>query len=154
MRLASGICPTLDLIEAGAPIGLGVDGSASNDASNLMYEARQALYLQRLKYGAQAITPERVLSWATVGSATVLGRDDIGQIAEGKAADLACFRLDELRFSGSHDPIAALLLCGAERAEHVMVNGEWRVTDGQINGLDLPDLISRHKAAASALIAG
>ena len=154
MRLASGICPTLDLIEAGAPIGLGVDGSASNDASNLMYEARQALYLQRLKYGAQAITPEKVLSWATVGSATVLGRDDIGQIAEGKAADLACFRLDELRFSGSHDPIAALLLCGAERAEHVMVNGEWRVTDGQINGLDLPDLISRHKAAASALIAG
>lgn len=154
MRLASGICPTLDLIEAGAPIGLGVDGSASNDASNLMYEARQALYLQRLKYGAQAITPEKVLSWATVGSATVLGRDDIGQIAEGKAADFACFRLDELRFSGSHDPIAALLLCGAERAEHVMVNGEWRVTDGQINGLDLPDLISRHKAAASALIAG
>ena len=154
MRLASGICPTLDLIEAGAPIGLGVDGSASNDASNLMYEARQALYLQRLKYGAQAITPEKVLSWATVGSASVLGRDDIGQIAEGKAADLACFRLDELRFSGSHDPIAALLLCGAERAEHVMVNGEWRVTDGQINGLDLPDLISRHKAAASALIAG
>ena len=154
MRLASGVCPTLDLIEAGSPIGLGVDGSASNDASNLMYEARQALYLQRLKYGAQAITPEKVLSWATVGSATVLGRDDIGQIAEGKAADLACFRLDELRFSGSHDPIAALLLCGAERAEHVMVNGEWRVTDGQINGLDLPDLISRHKAAASALIAG
>ncbi|MCP4238688.1 MAG: amidohydrolase family protein, partial [Aestuariibacter sp.] len=154
MRLASGICPTLDLIEAGAPIGLGVDGSASNDASNLMYEARQALYLQRLKYGAQAITPEKVLSWATVGSASVLGRDDIGQIAEGKAADLACFRLDELRLSGSHDPIAALLLCGAERAEHVMVNGEWRVTDGQINGLDLPDLISRHKAAASALIAG
>lgn len=154
MRLASGICPTLDLIEAGAPIGLGVDGSASNDASNLMYEARQALYLQRLKYGAQAITPEKVLSWATAGSAAVLGRDDIGQIAEGKAADLAFFRLDELRFSGSHDPIAAMLLCGAERAEHVMVNGEWRVTDGQINGLDLPDLISRHKAAASALIAG
>ncbi|MFS1702055.1 8-oxoguanine deaminase [Alteromonas sp. AMM-1] len=154
MRLASGICPTLDLIDAGAPIGLGVDGSASNDASNLMYEARQALYLQRLKYGAQAITPEKVLGWATAGSATLLGRSDIGRIAEGMAADLACFRLDELRFSGAHDPIAALLLCGAERAEHVMVNGVWRVTDGCINGLDLPDLIARHKAAASALIAG
>ena len=154
MRLASGICPTLDLIDAGAPIGLGVDGSASNDASNLMYEARQALYLQRLKYGAQAITPEKVLGWATAGSATLLGRSDIGRIAEGMAADLACFRLDELRFSGAHDPIAALLLCGAERAEHVMVNGVWRVTDGCINGLDLPDLIARHKAAATALIAG
>ena len=154
MRLASGICPTLDLIEAGAPIGLGVDGSASNDASNMMYEARQALYLQRLKYGAEKITPEVVLRWATEGSASVLGRTDIGAIAEGMQADLAMFSLDDIRFSGSHDPLAALILCGAERAEHVMVGGQWRVSHGQINGLDLPALLARHRAAASKLIAG
>ncbi|GGF59712.1 8-oxoguanine deaminase [Alteromonas lipolytica] len=154
MRLASGICPTLDLIEAGAPIGLGVDGSASNDASNMMYEARQALYLQRLKYGAGDITPELVLRWATEGSARVLGRNDIGRIAAGKQADLAMFSLDDIRFSGSHDPLAALILCGAERADHVMVGGQWRVTDGQINGLDMPDLLARHRLAARQLIAG
>jgi 8-oxoguanine deaminase len=153
MRLASGICPTLDLIDAGVPIGLGVDGSASNDASNMMYEARQALYLQRLKYGAEKITPEKVLGWATKGSAQLLGRQDIGEIAVGKQADLAFYKLDELRFSGSHDPIAALLLCGAERAEHVMVGGQWRVKEGQILGMDLESLIEKHKASAKRLVA-
>ena len=135
------------------PIGLGVDGSASNDASNLMYEARQALYLQRLKYGAEYVTPERVLGWATCGSAKLIGRDDIGQIAVGKQADLALFKLDELRFSGSHDPIAALLLCGAEKADRVMIGGKWRVTDGEIVGMDIKSLISLHRNAAAALIA-
>lgn len=154
MRLASGICPTLDLIEAGAPVGLGVDGSASNDASNMMYEARQALYLQRLKYGAEKITPERVLRWATEGSASVIGRKDIGRIAPGLQADLAMFSLDDIRFSGAHDPLAALILCGAERADHVMVGGQWRVTNGQITGLDLPALLAKHRSAASKLIAG
>lgn len=153
MRLASGMCPTVDLEYAGVAIGLGVDGSASNDASNIMYEARQALYLQRLRYGAEAITPQRVLGWATRGSAKLIGRSDIGEIAVGKQADLALFAQDELRFSGSHDAISALLLCGAERAEHVMVGGKWRVTDGNIVGLDVPDLISRHRKAAAKLIA-
>ena len=152
MRLASGMCPTRDLEAAGVPIGLGVDGSASNDASNLMYEARQALYLQRLRYGAEYVTPERVLGWATRGSAKLIGRDDIGQIAVGKQADLALFRLDELRFSGSHDPISALLLCGAERADRVMVGGKWRVIDGQVEGLDLKGLIADHSQAARQLI--
>ncbi|NVK57486.1 MAG: 8-oxoguanine deaminase [Alteromonadaceae bacterium] len=154
MRLASGICPTLDLIAAGSPVGLGVDGSASNDASNMMYEARQALYLQRLKYGAEAITPEKVLGWATAGSANVLGRSDIGIIDAGKQADLAFFSLADIRFSGSHDPLAALILCGAERAEHVMISGQWRVTNGVINGLDMASLIARHKTAAAKLISG
>ncbi|RJT27621.1 8-oxoguanine deaminase [Buttiauxella izardii] len=153
MRLASGMCPTVDLENAGAPVGLGVDGSASNDASNIMYEARQALYLQRLRYGAEAITPQRVLGWATQGSAKLIGRSDIGEIAVGKQADLALFAQDELRFSGSHDPISALLLCGAEKAEHVMIGGKWRVTDGNIVGLDVPDLISRHRKAAKKLVA-
>ncbi|TNH80284.1 8-oxoguanine deaminase [Aeromonas sobria] len=154
MRLASGICPTLDLEAAGAPVGLGVDGSASNDASNLMQEARQALYLQRLRYGAERITPRKVLEWATRGSAKLLGRGDLGELQPGKQADLALFKLDDLRFSGSHDPIAALILCGAERADRVMVGGKWRVVDGAIEGLDLEQLIARHKVAAAALVRG
>ena len=152
MRLASGICPTLDLIAAGAPIGLGVDGSASNDASNMILEARQALYIQRLRYGAEKITPEGVLGWATKGSAKLLGRSDIGELAVGKQADLALFKLDELRFSGSHDPLSALLLCGADRADRVMVGGKWRVIDGQIEGMDLKALIADHSQAARQLI--
>lgn len=154
MRLASGICPTLDLIAAGAPLGLGVDGSASNDASNMILEARQALYLQRLRYGAQAITPELVLGWATKGSAQLLGRTDIGELAVGKQADLALFKLDELRFSGSHDPLSALLLCGADRADRVMIAGRWRVIDGQVDGLDLAGLIANHRQAAQRLMQG
>ncbi len=154
MRLASGICPTVELTDAGAPVGLGVDGSASNDASNMILETRQALYLQRLRYGAEAITPERVLGWATRGSAQLLGRNDIGELAVGKQADLALFKLDELRFSGSHDPLSALLLCGADRADRVMVGGRWRVIDGQIEGLDVKGLIADHRQAAAQLIAG
>ena len=154
MRLASGICPTLELEAAGAPIGLGVDGSASNDASNMILEARQALYLQRLRYGAEKITPELVLGWATRGSARLLGRQDIGELAVGKQADLALFKLDELRFSGSHDPVSALLLCGADRADRVMIGGRWQVVDGQIEGLDVAGLIADHRQAAAQLISG
>lgn len=154
MRLASGICPTVELEAAGATIGLGVDGSASNDASNMILEARQALYLQRLRFGAEQITPERVLGWATRGSAKLLGRQDIGELAMGKQADLALFKLDELRFSGSHDPLSALLLCGADRADRVMVGGQWRVIDGQIEGLDIKGLIADHRQAAARLVAG
>ncbi|MFE6734835.1 8-oxoguanine deaminase [Microbacterium sp. NPDC057650] len=153
MRLASGIARAVELEEAGAPVGLGVDGSASNDGSNMIQEVRQALYLQRLRYGAASVTPERALDWATAGSARALGRSDIGVLAPGRQADLAMFTLDELRFSGSHDPVAALLLCGAERADRVMVGGTWRVLDGQIVGLDVPQLISHHSEAARALLA-
>ncbi|GAB6386576.1 8-oxoguanine deaminase [Stutzerimonas marianensis] len=154
MRLASGICPTIALEAAGAPIGLGVDGSASNDASNMMLEARQALFIQRLRYGAEQITPEKVLGWATRDSARLLGRDDLGELAVGRQADLALFKLDELRFSGSHDPVSALLLCGADRADRVMVGGRWQVVDGQIEGLDVAGLIADHRQAARDLIAG
>jgi 8-oxoguanine deaminase len=153
MRLASGTARVLDLEDAGVPVGLGVDGSASNDASNMILEARQALYLQRLRYGAQ-VPVERALGWATRGSAAVLGRPDLGQLAPGMQADLAMFKLDELRFSGSHDPLAALLLCGADRADRVMVGGQWRVVDGQIPGLDVASLIAEHSAAARKLVNG
>ena len=154
MRLASGICPTLDLIQAGATIGLGVDGSASGDASNLILEARQAMYLQRLKYGAEKVTPELALGWATQGSAKLLGRDQhLGEIKVGFQADLAFYSLDEIKFSGSHDPIAALLLCGADRAQHVMVQGKWVVKDQQVLGIDLEKLLADHRQAAKALLA-
>ncbi|MNM47687.1 8-oxoguanine deaminase [compost metagenome] len=152
MRLASGICPTLALEEAGAPVGIGVDGSASNDASNMILEARQALYLQRLRYGAEKVTPEVALGWATRGSARLLGRSDIGELAPGKQADLALFKLDELRFSGSHDPLSALLLCGADKADRIMIGGTWRVVDGEVEGLDLKGLIAEHTQAARKLI--
>ena len=154
MRLASGICPTIELMQAGSPIGLGVDGSASGDASNLILEARQAMYLQRLKYGAEVITPELALGWATTGSAQLLGREQhLGQLAIGFQADLACYALDDVKFSGAHDPIAALLLCGADHAEHVMVNGEWVVKDQTLVNIDLDELQAKHRLAAKALLA-
>jgi 8-oxoguanine deaminase len=147
--LASGFCPTLELEAAGSPVGLGVDGSASNDGSNLMEEVRHALMVNRLGYkSAERVTHRDALRWATKGSARCLGRDDIGEIATGKQADLALFTLDEMRFSGNHDPIAALVHCGATRADRVMVAGEWRVIDGAIPGLDVAALIAEHSRAA------
>ncbi len=148
MVLASGICPTCDLERAGAPVGLGVDGSASNDASNMMEAVRHALMIGRLRYGASAITHVDVLRWGTEGSARCLGRDDIGKLEVGREADLALFTLDEPRFSGAHDPLAALVLCGAHRADRVMVVGRWRVIDGEIVGFDLRALMAEHRAAA------
>jgi 8-oxoguanine deaminase len=151
MVLASGLCPAIDLENAGAAVGIGVDGSASEDASNLMQEARQALQIQRLRYGAARVSHTDVLRWATEGSARCLGRDDIGSLTVGKQADLALFKLDEPRFSGAGDPLAALILCGAHRADRVMVGGEWRVVDGAIAGLDLDALMHDHRDAARAL---
>lgn len=147
--LASGFCRTRELEAAGAPLGLGVDGSASNDGSNLMEELRHALLVNRLRYeSAAAVTARDVIRWATQGSARCLGRSDIGTIAPGFQADLALYRLDELRFSGAHDPVAALVLCGAHKADRVMVAGRWRVVDGAIPGLDVAALRRAHGAAS------
>ena len=148
MVLASGICPTCELEAAGSPVGLGVDGSASNDSSNMMEAVRHALMIGRLRYGASSITHLDVLRWATEGSARCLGRDDIGRLAPGMEADLALFTLDEPRFSGAHDPLAALVLCGAHRADRVMVAGRWRVVDGMPVDFDLGELIARHREAS------
>ncbi|WP_116474461.1 8-oxoguanine deaminase [Zobellella maritima] len=152
MLLASGQCPTLDLEAAGCPVGIGVDGSASNDCSNMILEVRQALLLQRLRYGARRITHQKVLEWATRGSAACLGRDDIGELAIGKQADLALFKLDEIQFAGAGDPLAALLLCGAHRADRMMVAGKWRVIDGAICNLDIEALKSRQRELAAKLL--
>ena len=152
--LASGCCPVCDMEEAGVGVGLGVDGSASNDASNLMQEVRAAFLLQRARYGVAKVSHKDALRWATKGSAACVGRSELGEIALGKAADLALFKLDELRFSGHGDPLAALVLCGAHRADRVMVAGKWVVSDGAIEGLDVADLMRRHSAAARAMQVG
>ena len=110
--------------------------------------------LQRGRYGVSKVSHKDALRWATKGSAACIGREDVGEIAVGKMADLALFKLDELRFSGAGDPLAALVLCGAHRADRVMVGGRWIVKDGQIPGLDLAELIRRHSAAAKMLQAG
>jgi 8-oxoguanine deaminase len=148
MVLASGICRTCELERAGAAVGLGVDGSASNDSSNMMEALRHALMVGRLRYGATAITHLDVLRWGTEGSARCLGRDDIGKIEVGRQADLALFTLDAPRFSGAQDPLAALVLCGAHRADRVMIGGHWRVVDGEPVGVDLQKLIAEHTEAA------
>ena len=149
--LASGTCPVCAMEAAGMHVGLGVDGSASNDSSNLMQEVRAAFLLQRSRYGVNKVSHKDALRWATKGSAACTGRSDIGEIAPGKMADFALFKLDELRFSGSGDPLAALVLCGAHRADRVMVAGRWVVVDGAIPGLDVPDLIRQHSEAASKM---
>ena len=149
--LASGTCPVCAMEQAGVKIGIGVDGSASNDGSNLMQEVRAAFLLQRSRYGVKAVSHTDALRWATKGSAACVGRTDIGEIAVGKMADLALFKLDEPRFSGSGDPLAALVLCGAHRADRVMVGGRWIVKDGEIPSLDLGALMKHHSAAARAL---
>jgi 8-oxoguanine deaminase len=149
--LASGCCPVCDMEDAGVGIGIGVDGSASNDASNLMQEVRAAFLLQRARYGVTRVSHKDALRWATKGSAACVGRSELGEIAVGKAADLALFKLDELRFSGAGDPLAALVLCGAHRADRVMVAGKWAVIDGAVPGLDVADLIRRHSAASRAM---
>lgn len=154
MMLGSGSCHTRELEAAGSPIGLGVDGSASNDSSNMMEAVRHALMLNRLTYGAENVTHLDALRWATEGSATCLGRADIGRIEPGRQADLAMFCLDELRFSGSHDPLAALVLCGATRADRMMVAGRWLVIDGHPIGIDTGRLREEHSRLAKDLFGG
>ena len=153
MVLASGQCRTKELEAAGSPVGLGVDGSASNDNSNLIEGVRHAMMLNRLLYGAAGVTHFDAFRWATEGSARCLGRDDIGAIAAGKQADLAFYTLDELRFSGAGDPLAALVLCGAHAADRVMIAGRWRVIDAAPAGVDIARLRREHGEAARAFLA-
>ena len=149
--LASGHCPVCEMEAAGVAIGIGVDGSASNDGSNLMQEVRAAFLIQRARYGVGKVSHKDALRWATQGSAACVGRPELGEIVVGKRADLALFKLDELRFSGYGDALAALVLCGAHRADRVMIDGHWTVEDGTIPGLDLAGLMRRHQAAAKKL---
>lgn len=145
MHLSSGICSACELEKAGVGVGLGVDGSASNDASNMMQEVRAAWLIQRLKYGSGTVSWEDALRWGTQGSARLLGREgSLGALSPGMAADLALFRLDEPRFSGAGDPLAALIVCGAHKADAVMVNGQWRVKGGELVDADLGAIMESH----------
>lgn len=156
MRLASGVAPLRGLMEGGARVGLGVDGSASNDGSHLLAEARQALLLRRVLGDPAGLTAIEALRLATRGGAEVLGRDDIGYLAPGMAADFVGFRLDTLGFAGGavHDPLAALVFCQPPNVDLSVINGRVRVQGGRLLGLDLPAHVARHNAIARALARG
>ncbi len=149
-RLGSGIAPVRQMRDAGVPVGLGVDGSASNDAGNLVAEARQAMLLQRVAFGADAMSAREALWIATRGGAEVLRREDVGQIAVGKRADLAVWDVSGLESAGSWDP-AAILLAGPTSVRDLFVEGRQIVRDGQMMTLDLDGTISRQNALARAL---
>jgi len=149
-RLGSGIAPVRAMLDAGVPVGLGVDGSASNDTGNLIGEARQAMLLQRVTRGADAMSAREALRLATRGGADLLGREDCGQIAIGKRADLALWDVSGIESAGSWDP-AALLLAGPLRARHVLVDGRLVVEDGRMVSFDLDQAILRQKGLARRL---
>jgi len=137
--------------DAGVKVGLGVDGSASNDAGNLMAEARMAMLLQRVARGADAMSAREVLEIATLGGAQVLGRDDLGVIEPGKRADLAIWDLRGVEAAGSWDPVAALALCGPTRVRHLVVEGRQVVRDGQMVTLDLAAVLEQQRRLAARL---
>ena len=155
MRLASGIAPVRAMRDAGVPVGIGVDGAASNDAGHLLGELRHALLLQRVASGPAALSAREALEIGTLGGARVLGRDDIGALAPGMAADLVGFPLDEIGQAGAqHDPLAALLFCQPPRVRWSVVAGRVLVRDGETTTLDLPVLVERHNALARRLLRG
>ncbi|MBD3306824.1 8-oxoguanine deaminase [candidate division KSB3 bacterium] len=151
MRLGSGIAKISELQDAGVPVSLAVDGSASNDASHMLAEVRQALLLARLARGADAMSVLEAFTLATLGGAACLGRPDLGTLAPGKAADLAIFALDDIGYSGAHDPVGALLLCHPARVDTLMVNGKIVVEQGHLTTLDLPPILEAHRTKAHAL---
>ncbi len=166
MRLASGIAPVLEMLQAGVKVGLGVDGSASNDGSHLLGEARQAMLLARVRAGLlgasrsdQAAPPimtaRQAIEIATRGSAAVLGRPDLGSLAVGKCADFFALDLNRLGFAGGlHDPVAAAVFCAPVQADYTVVAGKFVIKEGCLVTVDLPGLIERHNRAARKLLEG
>ncbi len=153
MRLGSGIAPICEMLAEGVPVGLGVDGSASNDSSHLLAEARMAMLLQRVKHGAAAMTASQALELATLGGARVLRRTDIGALRPGMAADIAGFDLRQLGYAGAvHDPAASLVFCNPAAASFVMIDGRMAVEGGQVVGVDLSRIIARHNQLAAEMM--
>ncbi|HZJ47595.1 MAG TPA: 8-oxoguanine deaminase [Acidimicrobiia bacterium] len=154
MRLGSGIAPVMSYLDAGIRVGLGVDGSASNDGNDLLGEARLAMLLARVLHGERPLLGVRTaLETATLGGASVLGRDDIGSLAAGKAADFAAFDLGSIEYAGAQqDPVATLLLCAPTRVDHTYVNGRAIVRDGRPVTVELETLIEAHNRAARRLV--
>lgn len=151
MRLGSGIAKVNELVNAGSPVGIAVDGSASNDASNMLAEVRQALLLARLARGAESMQVLDALKMATVGGAACLGREDIGRLEPGKAADIAIFSLDDIGYSGAGDPVGALLLCHPSRVDTLIINGRIVVENRQLQTLDLPPILEAHRKKAKEI---
>lgn len=155
MRLASGIAPIRNMLDRGVNVGLGVDGSASNDGGNMLGETRQAMLLQRVGFGQSAMNARQALEMATLGGAQVLGRDDIGSLAPGMAADVIAFDLDQIAYSGAwHDPLAALVFCSPGNVSYSIVNGKILVREGQLTSIDLPLVLQRHNRLATELARG
>lgn len=154
MRLASGIAPVGRMRRAGVPVGLGVDGSASNDGAQMVAEARQALLLARVGFGPDAMTAREALEIATLGGARVLGRDDIGALAPGMAADFVAFDLRQPLFAGAlHDPVAALVFCAPSQVALSVIDGRIVVKDGVLQTVELGPVIERHNRLAAELAA-
>lgn len=152
MRLASGIAPVRAMRRAGVPVGLGVDGSASNDGSHMLGEVRQALLLQRVGYGPAAMTAREALEIATLGGAEVLGRDDIGALAPGMSADFVAFDLRGPTHAGAGaDPLAALVFCQPVSAALNVIDGKPVVREGRLLPVELPRLLERHRGLAAQL---
>ncbi len=166
MRLASGAAPILDMVAAGVDVGLGVDGSASNDGSHLLEETRQAMLLSRLRAGLSGasrsggdgnpiMSARQALELATRGGAAVLGRKDIGSLEPGKAADFTAVNLERIDYAGAlHDPVAALVFCAPVKADYTVVGGRFVVKEGQLVRAELPVLIEEHNQAATRLLNG
>ncbi len=154
MRLGSGIAPVFKMKNTNIRISLGVDGSASNDTGNFLLEIRNALLLQRVKYGANALTPREVLYFATMGGAKVLRMEkEIGSIEKGKAADIIGFKLDRIEFAGGlSDPVASLVLCDAKSVDFSMINGEVLIENGHFTKLDEEEFINKHNAISKKLL--
>ncbi|WP_367298926.1 8-oxoguanine deaminase [Hafnia alvei] len=153
MRLASGIAPIRTMLDEGVSVGLGVDGSASNDAGNMIAEARQALLLQRVGFGPDAMNARQALEIATRGGAKVLNRDDIGYLATGMAADFVAFDLNTLNLAGAkHDPLAALVFCTPGNVAFSVINGQVVIREGTLQTIDLPSVVQHHNRLACLLV--
>ncbi len=151
-RLGSGIAPIRPMRDAGVKVGLGVDGSASNDAASLIGEARQAMLLQRVARGADAMSAREALEIATLGGAQVLGRSDCGSLEVGKCADIAIWDVSGIEAAGSWDPVAALILCGPMRVRDLFVQGRGVVQDGQMTTIDMGSVVAQQNRLARALM--
>ena len=152
MRLASGIAPIRHMRDAGVPVGLGVDGSASNDGAHMLGETRQAMLLQRVGYGPAAMSAREALEIATLGGARVLNRDDIGALAPGMSADFVAFDMSEIGYAGAgHDPVAALVFCTPANTDTSVINGRVVIRDKQLLTADLPQILNLHRQQASSL---
>ncbi|NWG17054.1 MAG: 8-oxoguanine deaminase [Chloroflexi bacterium] len=155
MRLASGIAPVRRMLDLQVRVGLGVDGAASNDAGHLLNEAREAMLLQRVGGNPAGLSAREALEMATLGGAAVLGRDDIGAVAPGMAADIVAFRLDTVGFAGAlHDPAAALVFCQSPQVDLSIINGRIVVEDGALLTVDVPVLVEQHNRLSKRLIDG